>query len=100
MMDITKLRMRDLMDMKKHFGKTTVQEVFQMVSNLDEDELTDEALEVVAYLVFLTKRQENPDFTLEDAYDLSFDELNEALTSAGGDDAPLDETREVSSNTD
>ena len=92
MLNIKKLRIRDLMEMKTHFGKSTIQEVFALVDSA-EGELTDEAIEVTSYLAMLVKRQEYPDFTIADAYDLTFEELDALL-------ADPTVTEEASSSTD
>ena len=87
MLDITKIKVRDILEMKNHLGKTTIQEVFQVIESLG-GEMTDEGLGIMVYLAMLDKRQTNPEFTIDDAYDLTFEELTSVLS---GGDNPLTE---------
>jgi len=74
---------RDLMEMKDHLGKTTLQEVFNSMEGIGQAGLTDEAMETMYFMAFICRRKANPETTLEETYELRLSELKEVIGLIG-----------------
>lgn len=82
------LTFNDVKDLITRFEKKSLEEVFSVLG--EEDSLSLEAVDVLAYIIFMGQRKCNELFTLEDAYDQPISVLSSVLEGLQ-EDAPLQE---------
>ena len=83
------LTFRDVKDLITRFKKTSLDEVFEVLG--DDDTISLEAVDVLAYIIFMGQRKCNELFTLDDAYDQPISVLSSVMEGLK-EDAPLPET--------
>ena len=70
------LTLRDLKELREHTGKTDIDEIFAPLSG---ESFSLEGVEVIQYLIYLVRRKTDSSYTLDDALDVSVDEMKDFL---------------------
>lgn len=90
--DPNDLSLRDTRDFLKYTKQPTLEKAFAII---EEGLQTVEAIETMAYLLYLLERKNNPDFTPEDALDVPMKSLS-SLAATISEDPPEGDSKESS----